>query len=107
MEISRRDLWSRIEAGAAPAILDVRSRVEFDDGHVPGARHVPFWLVPFRLARMGAAHDEEIVVYCGHRPRAQMAAVVLRRAGFRRVTHLEGDMAGWRQDRLPLQRAGG
>jgi rhodanese-related sulfurtransferase len=107
METARRDLLARIDAGTAPAILDVRSRAEFDRGHVPGARHIPFWLLPVRLSSVPASHDDEIVVYCGHRPRAQMAAAVLRRAGFRRVTYLEGDMAGWLTDRLPVQRAGG
>ena len=35
----------QIAAGTAPVIVDVRSAAEYDDGHVPGAIHLPFWQV--------------------------------------------------------------
>jgi rhodanese-related sulfurtransferase len=43
--ISATALLRRIESGAPPVILDVRSQAEFTRGHVPGARHVPFWRI--------------------------------------------------------------
>ena len=46
------DLLALIESGAAPTIVDVRSRGEFAEGHVPGAIHVPFWNA-FRRAMRG------------------------------------------------------
>ena len=41
-EVRPEDLVEQIERGDAPAILDVRTRAEFDRGHVPGAVNVPF-----------------------------------------------------------------
>lgn len=102
------ELRARIDAGTAPAVLDVRSRAEFDDGHVPGAANVPFWRLLISWPRVPGARDEPLVVYCGHGPRAAMAMAALRRRGYRRVEALDGHMAAWRAAGLPEQpRRGG
>ena len=84
-------------------VLDVRSRFEFEHGHVPGAIHVPFWKVGFDLDEVPAARNDEIVVYCGHGPRALWAAARLRSAGFERVTLLEGHWAQWVYEGRPQE----
>ena len=94
--ISAEALEARIDAGAAPVILDVRSHAEFASGHVPGARHIPFWRISRRIGELAIAADTELVVYCGHGPRAVMAARALRRKGFTRISYLEGHYARWR-----------
>ena len=90
-------LLARIEAGTAPTILDVRSRWEYAAGHVPGAVHIPFWTLPARVPEISASPSDPIVVYCGHGPRAYLAGIVLRAAGFRHVSYLEGHMQKWRR----------
>jgi rhodanese-related sulfurtransferase len=98
--ITGPDLLARIDAHRAPTIIDVRSEWEFRKGHVPGAIHVPFWTIGAHLAEIAAAPNDEVVVYCGHGPRAWRAGGVLRRHGFTNVTYLKGHMHGWRQFRL-------
>lgn len=104
MNVSPDVLAAEIAAGSPPTILDVRSRAEFVRGHVPGALHIPFWLLPRRLSSIPASRDERIVVYCGHGPRASMAGLVLRANGFRSVSYLEGHMAAWSRSGLPQDR---
>ena len=94
--ISAEALLRRIESGAAPVILDVRSRAEFARGHVPGARHIPFWRVSRRIGELSVPGDAELVVYCGHGPRAGMAGRALRRKGFTRIAYLDGHFSQWR-----------
>ena len=94
--ISAEALLTRIESGAAPVILDVRSQGEFARGHVPGARHISFWRISRRIGEMAIPRDSELVVYCGHGPRAAIAGRALRRRGFTRITYLEGHFARWR-----------
>jgi rhodanese-related sulfurtransferase len=43
--ITPQALAMQIEGGHAPLVLDVRSQAEFNQGHVPGAIHIPFWKV--------------------------------------------------------------
>lgn len=94
--ISAEALLSRIESDTAPLVLDVRSRAEFAKGHVPGARHIPFWRMSRQIGELSIPTDSELVVYCGHGPRAVMAGLALRRKGFTRITYLEGHFSRWR-----------
>jgi outer membrane protein assembly factor BamB len=101
-EISPESLMAQITDGTAPVVLDVRSRKEFDAGHVPGAIHVPFWRIGSRWRTLIGMRENAVVLYCGHGPRAYIAGAVLKRRGFTQVTYLEGHMRKWKQLRLPL-----
>ena len=102
--IAARMLLARIVAGAAPAILDVRTGREFADGHVPGAVHVPFWQVGRRIDVIPARKDQELVVYCGHGPRAMIAGRTLRKHGFTHLVFLDGHFSKWRSAGLREER---
>jgi rhodanese-related sulfurtransferase len=94
-------LQSSIERRAAPLILDVRSRGEFEAGRIPGALNVPYWRVPFETGSSFGSRDEPVVVYCGLGPRARFAAAVLRFRGFSQAVCLKGHMSEWRRRGLP------
>lgn len=96
--ITPQELLAR---GDAPLVLDVRSDEEFARGHVPGAVNVPYDQVAARIDELGA--PREVVVYCERGPRASKAAAVLSGVGFA-VKHLAGDMSGWREAGLPIER---
>lgn len=111
--ITPEALWSRIERGEPLLILDVRTSFEYKAGRVPGAVNVPFNEVARRLADVpGAAQGspagqaEELFVYCGHGPRASMAAAALRAAGRTRIVFIAGHFAGWRRAGLTIERPG-
>jgi rhodanese-related sulfurtransferase len=40
--ITPQALATQLEGGHAPLVVDVRSQAEFNQGHVPGAMHIPF-----------------------------------------------------------------
>jgi rhodanese-related sulfurtransferase len=102
--IEPRELIGRIQGGERPRILDVRSPAEFAAGHVPGAVNVPFSQVAERIDRVRGAGAGAVVVYCGHGPRAWMAARALRRLGYTDIRYLRGHWARWRRARLPVER---
>jgi rhodanese-related sulfurtransferase len=103
MDISPADLHTRIAAGTAPTIIDVRTRGEYERGHVEGAIHLPFWKIGSRIAEVPGPPDRAIVVYCLGGPRAWLAGGVLRRHGFRNVGYLRGHMYAWRKAGLPVR----
>jgi rhodanese-related sulfurtransferase len=94
--VTAESLLRRIDSGSPPVIFDVRSKAEFVRGHVPGAVHIPFWRVSGQIHRVNAPLDAEVVVYCGHGPRALVAARSLRRKGYTRIALLEGHFSQWR-----------
>jgi rhodanese-related sulfurtransferase len=93
----------RLRSEQAPLVLDVRTSDEFVRGHVPGAVNIPYMQVGARLPELGQPNGRDVVVYCESGPRTEHAEASLKQAGFERVYHLEGDMAAWRRNRLPLE----
>lgn len=96
-------LMRQIEKGTAPVVVDVRSKKEFDAGHVPGAVHLPFWKAGRQWRTIASARELPVVVYCGHGPRAYIAGAALKRRGFARVAYLAGHMKRWTQMNLPTE----
>jgi rhodanese-related sulfurtransferase len=101
--ISATDLARQIKSGTAPVIVDVRSAYEYRTGHIPGAIHMPFWQSFFLANNLTASGDRPVVVYCQHGPRAVIARVALRWAGYADVRYLDGHMSGWENAGLPLE----
>ncbi len=88
----------------APAVVDVRTRAEFKQGHLPGAVNIPLLVLPFRLAAVPVkGKGDPVVVYCSHGPRAGLAGWILRLAGYKEVFHLQGDLAGWKSRGLVVE----
>lgn len=97
-QIDAAELAGRIASGSAPMILDVRSREEYEAGHVPGALHIPFDELAVRIQEIGDARDSELVVYCQSGRRAGIAGDILRSNNFSAVRDLDGHWQRWTQD---------
>jgi rhodanese-related sulfurtransferase len=98
--IAPADLFARLVRRERPHILDVRSEGEFAAGHVPGAVNIPITALPFRMADVPGDAGDELIVYCGHGPRAHIAAAALRLAGRTRIVYLSGHWTAWRRAAL-------
>jgi ArsR family transcriptional regulator len=59
--VSKEDLVRQIAEGAI-LVLDVRPSVEFEQGHIVGARSIPIDELERRLTEL--PRDQEIVAYC-------------------------------------------
>lgn len=79
-------------------LLDVRTKEEFDAGHIEGARHLPFDEVPARMDEIrgwvDGKTDHPVVVYCRTGRRSGIAKTSMVEAGFSQVTNL-GGMNAW------------
>lgn len=74
-------------------VLDVRTPAEFEGGHIPGARLLPFDQVAARAAEVGP-REKPVVLYCRTGRRTAFAAAALRSLGFTAVYDLQG-LANW------------
>jgi rhodanese-related sulfurtransferase len=102
--ISRDLLQQAIARDEHMLLLDVRSPEEFESGRVPGAVNVPLDRVQSAPHETADDKSMRIVVYCERGPRAFMAQGALKKAGFKNVVHLSGDMSGWRSSGLPVEK---
>lgn len=96
------ELIDRIKVGQSPVVLDVRSGMEFKSGHISGAVHAPLASLVKTTAALSLDKNSLMVLTCEHGPRAQLAKMVLKLAGFRNVELLHGHMACWRRSGCPV-----
>ncbi len=87
------DLASLQEAGAV--VVDVRERSEWREGHIPGARHIPLGQIAARSGEL--PHGVPLVVHCQGGTRSPVAASILLRHGFGRVSNLPAGFRGYQQ----------
>lgn len=87
-----------------PVIIDVRSSMEFKDGHIPQAQHIPFWQSFTTDTLDNNAKQEDIILYCEHGPRAGIAKFAYSMAGFKNIKYVEGHMTAWRKAGLPMEK---
>ena len=67
-------------------VVDVRSKMEFWLGHLPGAVCIPVDRMPEGIQeRTDVSADSRILLYCASGARSAAAASALRAAGYRSV----------------------
>jgi molybdopterin/thiamine biosynthesis adenylyltransferase/rhodanese-related sulfurtransferase len=92
-----------VEAGNGPLIVDVRETAEWDQGHLPGAVHIPRGFLESRIAGTAADRDQELLISCASGQRSLLAAKTLADMGFTNVTNLAGGFARWKQNNYPVE----
>ena len=102
--ITQTELLARI-AKKDPdlVVLDVRTPAEFAAGHVPGARNVSHDLLSSKIAELGDLRDKQVVLYCRSGRRTLLAEETLRKAGFTKLLHLQGDYLAWEAEHRPTE----
>jgi rhodanese-related sulfurtransferase len=88
-------------------LVDVRSRAEFDGGHVIDARHVPQEELANASETLKKFKDKVVITCCESGMRSGAAARVLKAQGFTQVVNLRGGLQAWRADSLPLVKGDG
>lgn len=82
-------------------ILDVRTKDEYDLGHIEGAVNIPVDEIRQNLDKI--PRDKKIIVYCGVGLRAYVACRVLYQNGFNEVYNLSG---GYKMYEVVTQKQG-
>ncbi|MDD3112566.1 MAG: rhodanese-like domain-containing protein, partial [Methanofollis liminatans] len=86
-------------------ILDVRDiRNRTAAGAIPGSYHVYAGEIEGGLAAI--PKDRHVLVYCDAGFKGSLAASVLLRNGYGRVTNILGGMAAWKKAGLPVEWTG-
>ena len=89
-------LRKRLAADAPPPLLlDVRTPLEYNWFHLPGAQNRPDVLLDYR-AMPTVAPNQEVVVICMTGHRSPFVANTLRKRGLSRVYNLTWGMLGWK-----------
>jgi molybdopterin/thiamine biosynthesis adenylyltransferase/rhodanese-related sulfurtransferase len=96
-EISEVDKHAAEQIDGA-AWIDVREVDEWQEGHIPGATHVPRGHLESRIE--GVAHDKQqpIIVYCAAGNRSVFSTKTLEELGYENVSSLVGGFTDWKRN---------
>ncbi len=86
-------------------IMDVRTPVEFNLSHIPGALNVNVQDDDFESMVAGLDKGKTYLVHCTRNPgngRTSRALETLQSLGFRNLYSLEGGYIAWKEAELPL-----
>ena len=107
-EISRDELWEKIEDGGDFVLVDALAPMSYAHSHLPGAINLPpEWVEERGPSRLRDA-EAEIVVYCSG-PTCDSSTDTGRRLsalGYRNVRHYVGGKRDWVEAGLPLEGGG-
>ncbi|HEY8646415.1 MAG TPA: molybdopterin-synthase adenylyltransferase MoeB [Gaiellaceae bacterium] len=96
-----------IDAGGAEALegavwIDVREADEWQEGHLPGAVHVPRGYLESRVEGVAPDKGTPVVVYCASAARSAFAAKTLQELGYENVHSLAGGFTEWKRNGLEI-----
>jgi molybdopterin/thiamine biosynthesis adenylyltransferase/rhodanese-related sulfurtransferase len=83
--------------------VDVREQDEWDEGHIPGAVHIPRGYLESRIETAAPDRARQVVVYCAGGSRSAFAAKTLEELGYENVVSLAGGYTDWKRNGYPTQ----
>ncbi len=96
--ITAQRLAERLEKGEL-CVIDVRARDEWNEGHLPGARHIPLGNLSARIADLP---EGPLVMQCLTGSRSAIAASIVAAQG-KEVWNFEGGFTAWKQAGYPVE----
>jgi rhodanese-related sulfurtransferase len=100
--VSAQEAQELVAKGQA-VIIDVRNQAAFDQGHIQGAKLIPFNEIQNRASEL--PKDKTIVTYCSW-PNEHTSAgsvVTLKSKGFDNAVALLGGYAAWQSAGFPIE----
>jgi sulfur-carrier protein adenylyltransferase/sulfurtransferase len=87
----------------SPAIVDVRELDEWDEGHLPGAIHIPRGHLESRIEQALPDRSQPVLLYCAAGNRSAFAAQTLGQLGYEHVSSLAGGYTDWKRNGNPTE----
>jgi glyoxylase-like metal-dependent hydrolase (beta-lactamase superfamily II)/rhodanese-related sulfurtransferase len=100
-QIAVEELAHRLAEPGPPQVLDVRRPAEYQEGHVPGALHVPLNHLAEHTGTL--ERNRPVAVICASGFRSSIATSILERLGCARAINVVGGTSAWRNAGLPVK----
>src|SRR5579875_4153186 len=82
--------------------VDVRELEEWQEGHLPGAVHVPRGFLESRIEGVAPDKSQPVVLYCASAARSAFAAKSLGELGYMNAHSLAGGFTDWKRNGLEI-----
>ncbi|NNG01521.1 MAG: rhodanese-like domain-containing protein [Desulfobacteraceae bacterium] len=85
-----------------PLVLDVRTKREYDGGHLENSLLIPVQELQHRVRELNGHKDEDILIYCATGNRSTVASKILLDNGFKRIYNMRDGIVEWGGKKLPI-----
>ncbi len=76
-------------------LLDVRTPIEYKSGHIPGSLNIDFYDPNFLNKIKTLDKNKICLIYCRSGHRSAQAAILMERAGFKKIYNLSNGIISW------------
>ncbi|HVB73923.1 MAG TPA: molybdopterin-synthase adenylyltransferase MoeB [Ktedonobacteraceae bacterium] len=83
-------------------LVDVREKYEWNEGHIPGAVHVPRGFLELQIEEAVPDRSKTVVLYCAGGVRSLMAGNTLKQMGYQNAISMSGGFGQWKGAGLPF-----
>ncbi|MCB0736162.1 MAG: rhodanese-like domain-containing protein [Bacteroidetes bacterium] len=102
-DISADAFKNKIETLENELLLDVRTTVEFNSGHLKDALHIDWNSTNFEAEIKKLDNTKPVLIYCLSGGRSGAAMKRLTSLGFKEVYNLKGGISAWKQKGFPVE----
>ena len=92
-DITMEELLDKQLSGAE--IIDVRSKQEYEEGHIDGAVNIPEYQINVKTSNVLKDKDKTIVLYCSSGSRSKVAYKKLKKLGYVNLYNLYGGLESY------------
>ena len=94
INVSASEAHKLIHENKDMLILDVRTKKEYNRGHIPGAILIPVNELSSRIKELSVHYNKPILVYCASGGRSPGAIYTIRN-NFAPIYHLSSGLSSW------------
>jgi len=78
-------------------LIDIRTKEEWNGGHIPGAVHLARGMLEFLVERKVKDKNQSILVYCRSGARGALGTLTLQKMGYTNVKNIAGAFLAWKK----------
>jgi molybdopterin/thiamine biosynthesis adenylyltransferase len=97
-EVSVQEVHDKLNGNREFALLDVREKDEWDQGHLDSALFLPRGFLEVRVEKSLPDKNQPIIVYCAGGVRSALAAKSLNQLGYTNVRSMAGGYSAWKDN---------
>ncbi len=91
-----------IIANISPLILDVRTPMEYDQGHIEGSILIPVQVIQSEYTKIADHKDKPVLIYCATGNRSTVTAKILIDNGFKNIYNMRYGITEWQKNGFPI-----
>lgn len=102
VKLDPQNFEKKLQSLTNPVLVDVRTSIEFSQGHLKNAVLIDFNSADFKSRLSKLDKTKPVFVYCAVGGRSNAAVSILSETGFKEIYDLQGGISAWQRANKPI-----